>query len=275
MSCPRCGYSQPEPRGAYSSICKNCRQHFRIQEALNPVAKPAKLVLEQRHVRCFQCGTELEAPKAAASTMCKRCSAYVDLSDYRITETIAKNFRTHGWLVVEEKGYLLNTDSLAAEAIVKGKVIGKIAARGSLELHSSANIKGSFTAERLIIPAGHHFRWPELLRLGGAEIAGELVANVEATGAVRLKSTARFFGDITAGHLVVESGAVFVGQATIGRSEPAGSAAGAVPNATASPTVASAPAAKAPAAAAAAVPVTAAKQPAAPARRARSSRSSL
>jgi cytoskeletal protein CcmA (bactofilin family)/DNA-directed RNA polymerase subunit RPC12/RpoP len=221
VTCPRCGYSQPEPRGAYSSICKNCRQHFRLEEALKPSAKPTKVVLDQRHVRCFQCGTELDVPKAAASTMCKRCSSYVDLSDYRITETIAKNFRTHGWLVVEEKGYLLNTDSFAAEAVIKGRVIGKVAAHGSLELHTSAQIKGSFTAGKLVIPSGHHFRWPEPLRLGGAEISGELVANVNATGTVVLKASARFFGDITAGHMVVEPGAVFVGNARIGAASTA------------------------------------------------------
>ncbi len=217
VTCPRCGYTQPEPRQAYSTICKNCHQHFRLEESLKPAAKPAKILVEQRHVRCFQCGTELEAPKAAASTMCKRCSSYVDLSDYRITATVAKNFRTHGWLVVEEKGYLLNTDSLAAEAVVKGRVIGKIAARGSLELHSSANIKGSFTAGRLVIPASQHFRWPEIIRVGGAEISGELVANVNATGTVVLKGTARMFGDVTAPNLVVESGAVFMGNARIVR----------------------------------------------------------
>ncbi len=218
VTCPRCGYTQPEPRQAYSTICKNCHQHFRIEEALKPAAKPAKIVVEQRHVRCFQCGTELEAPKAAASTMCKRCSSYVDLSDYRISSTIAKNFRTHGWLVVEEKGYLLNTDSLAAEAVIKGRVIGKVAARGSLELHSSANIKGSFTAGRLIIPAGEHFRWADLVRIGGAELSGELVANLEASGTVVLKPTARMFGDVTAAHLVVEAGAIFVGRARVGAS---------------------------------------------------------
>jgi len=219
VTCPRCGYTQPEQRQAYSTICKNCHQHFRIEEALKPAVKPAKILVEQRRVRCFQCGTELEAPKAAASTMCKRCSSYVDLSDYRITSTVSKNFRTHGWLVVEEKGYLLNTDSLAAEAVIKGRVIGKVTAHGSLELHSTASIKGSFSAGRLVIPAGQHFRWPEALRIGGAEIGGELVANVEASGTVVLKTTARMFGDLTAANLVVEEGAVFVGRARVGKLE--------------------------------------------------------
>ena len=218
VACPRCGYTQPEPRGAYSTVCKNCQQHFRLQEAHQPAGKaPPKAVIEQRHIRCFQCGTELEAPKAAASTMCKRCSAYIDLSDYRITQTLSKNFCTHGWVVVEEKGYLLNTDMVAADAVIKGRVIGKLDAKHTLEIHSGANIKGSITAGCLVIPEGHHFRWSEPLHLGGAEIAGELAADVVSTGTVTLKANSRFFGNIETLNLVVESGAAFVGNAKIGK----------------------------------------------------------
>ena len=217
VSCPRCGYTQPEPREAYSTVCKNCQQHFRVQDSLRPAAKTSKVVIEQRRVRCFQCGTELEAPKAAASTMCKRCSGYVDLSDYRITQTVSKNFRTHGWLVVEEKGYVLNTEAIVGEAVIKGRLIGKLATENTLEIYSTANIKGTFSAGRLVIPAGNHFRWPEPLRVGGAEIGGELVANLNCSGTVRLKSTGRLFGDVEAANFVVESGAIFEGAVKIGK----------------------------------------------------------
>jgi cytoskeletal protein CcmA (bactofilin family) len=217
VSCPRCGYAQPEPRTAYSTICKNCQQHFRVQEALRPAAKVSKLIIEQRRVRCFQCGTELDAPKAAASTMCKRCSGHVDLTDYRITQTVSKNFRTHGWLVVEEKGYVLNTEAVVGEAVIKGRLIGKLTAQNTLELHSTANINGTFSAGCLVIPAGNHFRWPEPIKIGGAEIAGELAADLLSRGTVCLKATGRLFGNVEAANLVVESGAVFVGNATIGR----------------------------------------------------------
>jgi cytoskeletal protein CcmA (bactofilin family)/DNA-directed RNA polymerase subunit RPC12/RpoP len=216
VACPKCGHTQPEPLTAYSTICKKCHEHFRVQEALHPTPTPPKPVLEQKQVRCFQCGTALEVPVAAASTMCKRCGSHVDLSDYHIAHTVSKNFRTHGRLVIEEKGYALNADALVGEAVIKGRFIGKLVAEGALELHSSANIKGSFTAARLVLPAGHHFRWPELLRFGAADIGGELVADLRATGTVRLKATARFFGAVEAGSLVVEDGAVFVGTARIG-----------------------------------------------------------
>ncbi len=216
VACPKCGHTQPEPASAYSTRCKKCHEHFRVQEALNPAAPPPKPTIEQRRVRCFQCGTELQAPVAAASTMCKRCASHVDLSDYRIAQTVSKNFRTHGRLVIEERGYALNSEALVGEAVVKGRFIGKLVAEGALELHSSANIKGSFTAGRLVVPAGHRFRWTERLCVGGADIAGELVAELQATGTVRLQRTARFFGAVQARDLVVEEGAVFVGAARIG-----------------------------------------------------------
>jgi cytoskeletal protein CcmA (bactofilin family) len=149
--------------------------------------------------------------------MCKRCSSHVDLRDYQITQTISKNFRTYGRLVVEEKGYVLNTDSLVGEAVLKGRLIGKIVAHRTLEIYSTASIKGSFNTGKLIIPAGNSFRWSELLRIGGAEIAGELVANIQSSGTIVLKSTSRLFGDVQAANLVVESGAVLVGNAKIGR----------------------------------------------------------
>ena len=217
VACPKCGHQQPEPRTAYSTLCKKCRAHFRIEETVRPAAKPPKPAFEVRQIRCFQCEAELEVPVAAESTMCKRCSSHVDLRDYQIAQTVSKNFRTYGRLVIEEKGFLLNTDSLAGEVVVRGRFIGKLVAKRSLEIHSTANIKGSFATGRLIIPAGNHFRWKEPLAVGGAEISGELVANLRTAGTVLLKATARLFGDVDAGNLVVESGAVFVGAAKIGR----------------------------------------------------------
>ena len=214
--CPSCGHVQPEPLSAYSSICKKCRRHFRLQEALHPAPIAAKPSIEVRRLLCFKCGTELEVPRSAESTMCKRCSSHIDLTDYHITHTVSKNFRTHGRLVIEEKGYVLNTEALVGEAVVKGRLIGKLVTKGRLEIHTSASIKGQFEAGCLVIPEGHRFRWLQPLRVGGAEISGELVGRVEASGTVRLTSSARFFGDVEAANLVIEEGAVFVGSARVG-----------------------------------------------------------
>ena len=149
--------------------------------------------------------------------MCKRCSSHVDLADYQITQTVSKSFRTHGRLTLEEKGYLLNTESLAGEAVLRGRLIGKLTTHGALEIHSSANIKGTLMPGRLVIPNGQHFRWTQPLSVRDAEISGELVADLVGTGTVILKPSARLFGNVTALNFVVEAGAVFVGSVRIGR----------------------------------------------------------
>ena len=148
--------------------------------------------------------------------MCKRCSRYVDLKDYHIISAISKNFKTRGTFVIEQKGYVFNSETLAGDAVVKGRFLGKLSTERSLTIHSTAEIKGSISPGRLVIPAGHHFRWKDPLKTGSAEIAGELVANLAARGAVLLKSTAQFFGNIEAAHLQVEEGAVLVGEMRVG-----------------------------------------------------------
>ena len=216
LTCPHCGHQQAESREAFSTICKKCRQHLRVQDILNPPKKAAERGPRRKRITCFECGTELEIPASAESTMCKRCSQYVDLHDYRITSAAAKNFKTKGTLVVELKGYVFNTESIVGDAVIKGKFHGKLVAHGSLTIYSTADIKGSLVAAHLIIPADNYFRWPDPIKVGSAEIAGELAANLRAEETIMLKSTARFFGNVDARDLVIEDGAVVVGKMQIG-----------------------------------------------------------
>src|SRR6185503_13306714 len=119
--CPRCGQSQQEPPAAYSTRCRKCGEHFRLEDVLRPHVRPAgtqpassprpEPPRDGRHVACFQCGTALVVPASAQSTMCKRCSAHVDLRDYDFTATVSKNFKTRGNCVLHEGACLLNTDS--------------------------------------------------------------------------------------------------------------------------------------------------------------------
>jgi cytoskeletal protein CcmA (bactofilin family)/DNA-directed RNA polymerase subunit RPC12/RpoP len=216
VACPHCGHQQKEPRSAYSSICKKCGQHLRVQDILNPAPQAPRRAPKQRRVTCFECGAELEVPASAESTMCKQCSRYVDLHDYRITSAIAKNFKTKGVFVIEPKGCVFNTESIVGDAVIRGKFHGKLAVERSLTIYSTADIKGNLTATHLIIPAENHFRWQDPLKVGSAEIAGELAARLRARDTVVLKSTARLFGNVDARHLMVEDGAVVVGKMQIG-----------------------------------------------------------
>jgi cytoskeletal protein CcmA (bactofilin family) len=214
--CPRCGHQQPEPRTAISSKCGQCGEYLRVQELLNPVAKAEARAPEQRRVACFDCATEQEVPTAAKSAMCKRCSSYIDLQDYTIISAVSKNFRTKGKFVVEPKGYVFNTSVVAREIVVKGQVIGKLAAEQTLTIYGTAEIKGTFDAPLLIVPADNAFHWREPLRVGSVEIRGELVSDIHAQTTVTVRTLGRLFGDVRSRNLVVEEGAVLVGQMNIG-----------------------------------------------------------
>lgn len=211
VACPHCGHQQPEWRSAFSTRCRKCGGHYRVQEALNPARKAPDRPPPSRRIVCFECGVELDVPASAESTMCKKCSRYIDLHDYSIANAVSKNFKTKGRFVVEPKGYVFNTETVAGDAVIKGRFHGKLTAEQSLTVYSGSEIKGNVTAAHLIIPAENQLNWPAGFKLRSAEIAGELSANVQATGTVTLRSTARWFGDLAAQNLVVEEGAVVVG----------------------------------------------------------------
>ena len=216
VACPHCGHQQPESRSAFSTICRKCGQNYRVQEVLKPSAKMPERIPAQRRVSCFECGAELDVPASAESTMCKRCSRYLDLHSYRITTAMAKNFKTKGELVIEPKGRVFNSETTAGDVRIKGQFHGKLTAERSLTIYSGADIKGSLTVARLIIPAENFFRCQHCINARSAEIAGELAANVRISGTLTLRAGARFFGDVEAGALVLEAGAVVVGAMRIG-----------------------------------------------------------
>ena len=216
LTCPHCGHRQPESPEAFSTICRKCGQHLRVQEILKPASAAPRREPKQRLVTCFECGAELPVPASAESTMCRKCSHYVDLHDYRITQSLAKNFKTKGMFVIEPKGFVFNTESIVGEAVIRGKFHGKLMVERSLMIYSGAEIKGALTAGHLIIPAENHFQWPKPIEVRSAEIAGELAASLRAQETIILKATARLFGNLDAQNLVVEDGAVVVGKMQIG-----------------------------------------------------------
>jgi cytoskeletal protein CcmA (bactofilin family) len=220
VPCPHCGHSQLVPPTAVSSVCKGCGEHFHVQEALNPKPKKVAKAPELRTIHCFDCGTELKVPVAAESTMCKRCSTHIDLRDYSFANAVSKNFRTKGSFVVEQKGYVFNTEALVGEAVIKGRFLGKLKAERTLTIHTGAEIKGTFTAGMLVIPAKNRFYWGETINVVSAEISGELSADINASETIIVKSTGVYFGNAQAQNMIVEPGAVVVGEMRIGPKPP-------------------------------------------------------
>jgi len=215
VACPQCGHQQSEPRSAISSKCRKCGQYLRIQELLNPVAKAAAPKLDSRRVTCFECSAENEVPAAGQSAMCKRCSSYIDLQDYTINQAVSKNFRTKGSFTIESKGYVFNTQVVARDVVIKGRLIGKVIAERSLTIYSTAEIKGGFQTALLVIPENNCFHCKEPLHVGAGDVHGELVGDIQADATVFVRTKGKLFGNVQAQNLVVEAGAIVVGQMAI------------------------------------------------------------
>lgn len=205
-----------ESRAAFSAVCRGCGEYLRVQELLKPAAKVAAHVPEQKRISCFDCAAEFDVPASAQSTMCKKCSSYIDLHDYAISSAVSKNFKTKGVFVIQAAGYVFNSETIAREAVIKGRFVGKLVVEGSLTLYSTANIKGDFTASQLIVPAANQFRWDGEIKVGSLEVEGELAATVAARDSVHVGSSGRLFGAVSATSLVAETGAVLEVNARIG-----------------------------------------------------------
>jgi cytoskeletal protein CcmA (bactofilin family) len=216
LTCPQCGQQQLVPPTAFSSNCKKCGVYLRVQELLKPAPKAPDLTPEKKQIACFDCGAEFEVPASAQSTMCKRCSSYIDLHDYNISQAVSKNFKTKGSFVIQPSGYVFNTEAIVAEAVIKGRFLGKLVVQGCLTLHTGADIKGTMTAARLLVPPSNQVRWNGEIKVDAADIQGELVANLNARVVV-VKPPGRFFGAIKAQTVIVETGAVLVGDVRIGK----------------------------------------------------------
>lgn len=214
VACPKCGHTQKEPPGAYSTMCRKCHAHFRLADLNKSAPVVSRSKIECKEVVCFGCGTILEVPLTAESTMCKRCSQHLDLRDYEINQAVSKNFRTHGRFIIGPKGNVFNTKAKVQEAEIRGKFMGDLFVQRSLTVYSTAEIKGTFRAGGIVVPKRNHFRWPELT-VETAEIEGELVASFRGSGTIRIRSTGCLFGDVEARNLVIEPGAVWEGHACI------------------------------------------------------------
>lgn len=94
---------------------------------------------------------------------------------------------------VEVTGSLRFSDDL----LIDGTVEGDISSEGVLSVGQNAVIHAEINTKSVIIH-------------------GKVIGNITVTDRVELKSTAELVGDIQAGFLAIEAGAIFIGHSTVG-----------------------------------------------------------
>ncbi|GJM25729.1 MAG: hypothetical protein DHS20C16_21440 [Phycisphaerae bacterium] len=108
-------------------------------------------------VNCTHCGGANEVAARAMSVFCAHCRKRLILENYIIKSYQAvKGYATCGDVSVEKRGRVaapIQSNSLT----VKGKVNGKVEARGKVEVTSTGSLEGSLKATSLIVVQGAQF----------------------------------------------------------------------------------------------------------------------
>ena len=183
MECPHCGHSQAEPRTGFSTICKKCGRNFRVQEALNPRAQSRRSRAREKthHLLRVRRGTGGAGQRAVHHVQAVQPLHGPERLPHR--QRRLQEFQDEGFVHASNRRVTSSTRRpWWATPSSRAGFSGKLVAEGSLTIHTTAEIKGSFTAGRLIIPAANQFRWREPIKVGSAEIAGELAGGPAREG---------------------------------------------------------------------------------------------
>jgi cytoskeletal protein CcmA (bactofilin family) len=98
--------------------------------------------------------------------------------------------------------------------IGKGMVIkGNIHSKQDLVL--DGEIEGALIVENCLLTIGPHGKALANATAREMDIQGEVIGNVECTGKVSIRTSGQLVGDISAGGIVIESGAYFKGKVDI------------------------------------------------------------
>ena len=105
-------------------------------------------------VVCTHCNRVSEVGQRAMSVFCPHCHKRVILEDYRIRSYHAvTEFATCGDIIVERRGHVVAPIKVS-NLTVRGKVQGRVTARGSVRISKTGNLKGDVDAPFLVVELG-------------------------------------------------------------------------------------------------------------------------
>ena len=167
-------------------------------------------------VECFECKTKQDVVSSTGSTTCRKCSAYLDLRDYKITQSFSRAIRTHGEVHITAKGDLSSSSVTCRSALLEGKVRGDLHCAGSVTINYSGKIPGRIFADHVLVERKSDVQFFRRVRVKSIEIRGHMVGDVIAETVVVIHRNASLDGSVTAKSISVEKGGMFTGQLVIG-----------------------------------------------------------
>ena len=107
-----------------------------------------------KKVICTHCEAVSEAAQRAMSIFCPHCHKRVILEDFKIRSYHGVvEFATCGDIVVERRGFVVAPVKVQ-NLTIKGKVHGRVSARGQVKVCKTGQLKGDVDAPTLVVESG-------------------------------------------------------------------------------------------------------------------------
>lgn len=229
--CPHCGSKQLESVFAKSTLCRKCGGYFDLEKLRAPelpetkqnsfFEKFGKLISRERTrtIRCYECNASQHVSSSAKSSICPHCSAYIDLTDFKISTTFSRSIQTQGTITITSKGDVTSTKVACGTAIIEGKIRGNLMCSGTARVKLKGKLMGSLEAHQLIIEKHSNVEFVRPIKVGSAEIKGKISARIMADGVVAITKSGCLEGTVYAKAITVDKGGIFHGELYIGRQE--------------------------------------------------------
>jgi len=229
VECPHCGFKQLESPYAKSTFCRKCSEHYDLGKPAPEPHEDRPSLLERfgqllsrnktREITCFDCGAVQTLSSAAKSSLCPQCSAYIDLTDFKITGSFSRKIQTQGTVEITAKADVTSSTIACREAFIYGKMRGTLQCTGLTSVKMSGKLNGALEVKELIIEKRSDVEIVRPVKARTVEINGKVSARLHVDGKVVIGKKGWLEGTIYAKAIVIEKGGVFLGELHIGEQE--------------------------------------------------------
>lgn len=160
-------------------------------------------------------------PAYAQSTGCRECGAMIDLTDIEIAGHCTRVIQTRGAVHVGREGFLNSTRVDCANAVVEGRIAGKVTCEGTLRLKGEGICRAQIRTQRLIVDRGANLHFLYTIHAEEILLRGRVVADVHCAGRLHIGRYGGLEGDLHARAMLVDKGGFYAGDVQISADTPA------------------------------------------------------
>jgi cytoskeletal protein CcmA (bactofilin family) len=149
------------------------------------------------------------------ASVCPSCGTTIHLHDITIHSHVTRPVHTRGTIHIEPEGYLNAMRVDCGNAIVEGRIAGRVTCEGTLRLRGEGICRAQIRTRRLMIDRGAELRFPFTIYADEVLIRGVIEADVHCTGPLHIGRTGSLEGDVEARAMLVDKGASYTGDVKV------------------------------------------------------------